>query len=156
MGRLFDCVAAMLGLFPSITFEAQSAMALEFLCGNETVINSKPYTFEIKNNTININPIIIEISKDIQKGVKPQVISQKFHKTIIDFTLASVQGASKISGLNKVVLSGGVMQNRILLNGLIEVLTRNNFTVYSPRNLSPNDSSISVGQVMIANRIMER
>ncbi len=155
MGRFFDCISAMLGLFPSITFEAQSAMALEFLCGNESVSDSESYSFEISKNIIDIRPVIIEVSKDIQKGVKPQVISRKFHKTIIDFTLASVQKASKVSGLSKVVLSGGVMQNRILLNGLIETLTRNNFTVYSLKNLSPNDGSISVGQVMIANRIME-
>ena len=155
MGRLFDSVAAMLGLFPSITFEAQSAMALEFLCGNESVSDSKSYSFEISKNIIDIRPVIIDVSKDIQRGTNHRIISKRFHKTIIDFTLASVQKTSLASGLNKVVLSGGVMQNRILLNGLIEALTRNNFTVYSPRNLSPNDSSISVGQVMIANRIME-
>ena len=154
MGRLFDCVAAMLGLFPSITFEAQSAMALEFLCGNESVSDSKSYSFEIIKDVIDIRSIIIEVSKDIQRGVIHNIISKKFHKTIIDFTLASVQKISVLSGIDKVVLSGGVMQNRILLNGLIEALTKNNFTVYSPRNLSPNDSSISVGQVMIANRIM--
>ena len=152
MGRLFDCIAAMLGLFPTITFEAQSAMALEFLCRNESVPDSKPYSFEIIKDVIDIKPIIIDVSKDIQKGTNHKVISKRFHKTIIDFTLASIQKVSLASGLNKVVLSGGVMQNRILLNGLIEALTKNNFTVYSPRNLSPNDSSISVGQVMIANR----
>lgn len=154
MGRLFDCISTMLGLFPSITFEAQSAMALEFLCGNESVSDSESYSFEISKDIIDIRPIIIEVSKDIQKDVSHKVISKRFHKTIIDFTLASVQNVSATSGLNKVVLSGGVMQNRILLNGLMEALTKNNFTVYSPRNLSPNDSSISVGQVMIANRIM--
>jgi len=143
-----------LGLFPSITFEAQSAMALEFLCENEPVSGSEPYSFEIGKDVIDIRPIILEVSKDIQKGVDHKVISKRFHKTIINFTLASVQKVSLVSGLNKVVLSGGVMQNRILLNGLTEALTRKNFTVYSPRNLSPNDSSISVGQVMIANRII--
>lgn len=152
MGRLFDCIAAMLGLFPTITFEAQSAMALEFLCGNESVSDSKSYSFEISKDVIDTRSIIIEVSKDIQKGVSHKVISKRFHKTIIDFTLASVQKISVQSGIDKVVLSGGVMQNRTLLNELIEALTRNNFTVYSPINLSPNDSSISVGQVMIANR----
>jgi len=154
MGRLFDCVAAMLGLFPTITFEAQSAMALEFLCRSESVSDAEPYQFGINKDIIDVRPIIIEVSKDIQKGVNHEVISQRFHKTIINFTLISVQKVSVVSGLNKVVLSGGVMQNRILLDGLIEALTRKNFTVYSPRNLSPNDGSISVGQIMIANRIM--
>jgi len=152
IGRLFDCIAAMLGLFPAITFEAQSAMALEFLCGNEPVSDSKPYTYEICDNLIKIESIIFEVSKDIQKSINPKIIAKRFHKTIIDFTLESVKRVSATSGLRKVVLSGGVMQNRILLDGLIEALTKNNFTVFSPQNLSPNDSSISVGQVMIANR----
>jgi len=154
IGRLFDCISAMLGLFPSITFEAQSAIALEFLCGNEPISDSESYSFEISKNTIDIRPLIIDVYKDIQKGVEHKVISKRFHKTIIDFTLASVQKVKHTSGLNKVVLSGGVMQNRILLDGLIETLTKNSFTVFSPRNLSPNDGSISVGQVMIANRII--
>jgi len=152
IGRLFDCIAAMLGLFPTITFEAQSAMALEFLCDNEQVSDSKPYAFEIRDNQIIINSIIFEISEDILKGINPKIIAKRFHKTIIEFTVDAVKKASAASCLRKVVLSGGVMQNRILLDGLIEALTKNNFTVYSPQNLSPNDSSISVGQVMIANR----
>ena len=152
MGRLFDCISAMLSLFPSITFEAQSAMALEFLCGNENVLNSKPYSFEIDSGIIDIRPIIIEISEDVKNGVDPKIISKRLHKTIIEFTLASIQSVALISNIKKVVLSGGVMQNRILLDGLTETLIKNNFTVYSPKNLSPNDSSISVGQVMIANR----
>jgi hydrogenase maturation protein HypF len=127
-------------------------MALEFLCGNESVSDSKPYKFEINKDTIDIRPIILEVSKDIQNGIDNKVISKRFHITIIEFTLAVIKKVSVTSGLNKVVLSGGVMQNRILLDGLIEALTRNNFTVYSPRYLSPNDGSISVGQVMIANR----
>lgn len=156
MGRLFDCVSAMLGLFPTITFEAQSAMALEYLCENEQVLDCEPYSYDITNEIIDIQPCIKEITSDVQRGVESKTISKKFHKTIIDLTVNSVEKARKRSGLKKVVLSGGVMQNRILLNGLIKKLSRNNFTVYAPENLSPNDSSISVGQVMIANRKIEQ
>lgn len=152
LGRLFDCISSMLGLFPEITFEAQSAMALEFLCENESITDSQPYLYKLSNGEINIKPIIIEISKDIKNGIQPITIAKRFHKTIVEFTLEAVRKIAEQTKLNKVVLSGGVMQNRILLDELIEMLTRNNFTVYPPKNLSPNDSSISVGQVMIANK----
>jgi len=152
MGRLFDCISSMLGLFPEITFEAQSAMALEFLCENESITDAIPYSYKLTENEISIKPIIIDIAKDVRNGINPKIISKRFHKTIVEFTLEAVRKIAERTKLNKVVLSGGVMQNRILLDGLTETLTKNNFTVYPPKNLSPNDSSISVGQVMIANK----
>lgn len=152
MGRLFDCVSALLGLSPTITFEAQSAMALEFLCENESITGSEPYSYELTNNIINIKPMIIEITHEVNSNVSSKKIAKRFHKTIVDLTLSAVTIISKNTGLNKVVLSGGVMQNRILLDELTETLKRNNFTVYPPKNLSPNDSSISVGQVMVGNK----
>jgi len=58
---------------------------------------------------------------------------------------------SKKSGIKKVILSGGVMQNKIIVENLNQILIINNFTVYLPSELPSNDGSISVGQVMIAN-----
>jgi hydrogenase maturation protein HypF len=54
-----------------------------------------------------------------------------------------------------VVLSGGVMQNKVLLEGISKVLTKNNFTVFVPSILPPNDGSISVGQVVVGNKIFD-
>ncbi len=155
MGRLFDCVAAMLNLYPAITFEAQSAMALEFLCSYEDVLAEKPYPFRIAENEIIIEPMLKEIAESIQIKIEKKTIAKRFHRTILEFTLQAVKELQAETGLSKIVLSGGVMQNRIILDGLTELLSRNNFTVYLPANLPPNDGSISVGQLMIANRIYQ-
>ena len=152
MGRLFDCVAAMLGLYPEISFEAQSAMALEFLCQNKPVFEEEFYSYNIDDQIIRIKNIISEIAEDISKNTAPETIARKFHHTILKFTLDCVQKAYKLSGTKKVVLSGGVMQNEVILEGLKFILEKNGFEVFLPSELTPNDGSISVGQVMVANR----
>ena len=154
MGRLFDAVAAMLGLFPVITFEAQSAMALEYLCGRASLQGIPPYPYQISDQVIDITPVIRAVRKDLLQGVAQNVIALRFHRTVIDFTLSAVLNISRDTGLKKVVLSGGVMQNGVLLRGLIEEISRNNFTVYHSSELPSNDGAISTGQVIIANRII--
>jgi len=153
MGRLFDCVAAMLGLYPEITFEAQSAMALEFLCQNKPVFEEDSYPYNIDNHIIYLKDLISEIVEDISKKIDQETIARKFHHTILKFTLDCVQKTYKLSGIRKVVLSGGVMQNRVILDGLKFILEKHNFEVFLPSELTPNDGSISVGQVLIANRM---
>ena len=151
IGRLFDCVATMLGLFPTISFEAQSAMALEFLCECELLENAKIYPFKVENKIIDIRPILKAISTDIKNGENSKNIAKAFHKTIIHFTLDAIQQIHAKTNINKVVLAGGVMQNSILLDGISELLSKNNFTVFAPQNLPSNDGSISVGQILIGN-----
>lgn len=151
MGRLFDCVAAMLGLFPRITFEAQSAMALEFLCADAPTEKVASYPYELKGCDINIVPLIRAVSKDILNGISKNVIAEKFHNSIIDFTVEAVREISKDTGLKKIVLSGGVMQNVILLKGLIDLLTKEGLSVFYPKELPANDGAVSVGQALIAN-----
>lgn len=153
MGRLFDCISAMLGLFPNITFEAQSAMALEFLCGKESLEKVPSYPFEIKNEEIDFIPLIKAVTEDIRQKKSQVEIARRFHKSVIDFTVQAIQKVKKETGLNKVILSGGVMQNNVLLEGLCGELEKNYFTVFTPSQLPSNDGAISAGQVMIANRV---
>ena len=152
MGRLFDCVAAMLGLYPEISFEAQSSMALEFLCQNKSVFEEKNYSYNIYNHYICLEKMLSEIMSDISNQIPKEIIARKFHQTILHFTLDCVQKAKAETGLNKVVLAGGVMQNTIILEGLKTILEKHNFEVFLPSQLTPNDGSISVGQVLVANR----
>lgn len=151
MGRLFDAVATMLGLFPEISFEAQSALALEFLCHDLPILDQPPYPCEIRDNDILIAPILSGLMEDIKRAKKKEQIAARFHRTIMDFTLQALQRARKTTGLTKVVLAGGVMQNKIIFTGLVRSLTENGFQVYTPGWLSPNDEAISLGQLVIAN-----
>jgi len=152
MGRLFDCVAAILGLFPEITFEAQSAMALEFLSADKNISEKDNYPYNLEKDMIDIIPLIRAVANDVQRKEPLHRIAGKFHSTIINFTLEAVKKAHKKTGIKKVVLSGGVMQNKVLLEGISKILTKNNFTVFVPSILPPNDGSISVGQVVVGSK----
>jgi len=57
------------------------------------------------------------------------------------------------AGTNKVVLSGGVFQNRLLLNKTVALLERSNFEVYTHRQVPCNDGGISLGQAVIASSV---
>ncbi len=155
MGRLFDCVAAMLCLFPEITFEAQSAMALEFLSRDKGISGKDNYPYNLEKDKIDIIPLIRAVANDVQRKEPYHRIAGKFHNTVTKFTLEAVRKAHKKTGIKKVVLSGGVMQNKVLLEGISKVLMKNNFTVFVPSILPPNDGSISVGQLVIGNKIFE-
>ncbi len=151
MGRLFDCVSAMLGLFPEITFEAQSAMALEFLYKDQDISDKDIYPYTLEKDTIGITPLIQAVANDIQRKESLHRIAGKFHNTVIKFTLDAVKKASELTGIKKIVLCGGVMQNKAILEGIIRILEKNDFTVFISCILPPNDGSISVGQVVVGN-----
>ena len=152
MGRLFDCVTAMLGIFPEITFEAQSAMALEFLSGEKGISGKDNYPYNLEKDTIDIIPLIRAVAKDVQRKEPHHRIAGKFHRTIVNFTLEAVKKVHRNTGIKKVVLSGGVMQNKVLLEGISKVLMKNNFTVFSSSVLPSNDGAISVGQMVVGNK----
>jgi len=150
MGRLFDCVSAMLDLVTKISFDAQAAMALESICP-ENIMDYPPYEFYFDQQNIKIKPVLQGISHDIQQNEPHPLISARFHHTIIEFTLQAVKLLRKESSINNVVLAGGVMQNAIIFTNLIKMLQKNNFTVFAPRLFPPNDGSIALGQIVIAN-----
>jgi len=146
----------MLGLFPAISFEAQSAMALQFLCGYGDISELGSYNYSIEKDQMNIIPLLQDIVKDIRSNTSHRNIAGKFHNTIVEMTLSAILKVRKTTGLSKVVLSGGVMQNSILFHNLVKKLSKNNFTVIKPEIIPPNDSSISLGQAVIANKIFQR
>jgi len=95
-------------------------------------------------------PIIHGVVRDIQKSVEPTEISAKFHGTLIRLfaDLCAVIGRER--GLKRVVLSGGVFQNTLLLNGLTEALENKNFQVHTHQRVPANDGGIALGQAVVA------
>lgn len=160
MGRLFDCVSAMLGIMDEITYEAEAAINLEY-AAKKTIKDFYPYGISEANHgqsgsvefIVKIQPILEEIIKDMEKKLDNSIISAKFHNTIIRFSLDIVKKVRKIYGVNNIVVSGGVFQNRYLLNLMIERLERNGFKVYIHHKLPTNDGCISYGQVIYGNLI---
>ncbi|MBU4011140.1 MAG: carbamoyltransferase HypF, partial [Proteobacteria bacterium] len=131
-GRLFDGVAALTGLRDVINFEGQAAMDLEMVQSREEMSS---YPCEIFNENgiclIKHQPIIKGVVEDIKKGKTAAQISRRFHITLIEILTRICCEVREESALEKVVLSGGVFQNRTILSGLEEGLKQKGFMVYS-------------------------
>lgn len=151
-GRLFDAVASILGICDTITFEAQAAMALEFVADGKF---GKPYGYNLVEDegTFIVDPkrLIEEIVHDYKHSVPPREIARRFHATIVEFASEICSLLREADNINQVVLSGGVFQNVLLLRGLSRELRENGFEVYTHSRVPTNDGGISLGQAVAAN-----
>lgn len=148
MGRLFDAVAALLGVRMKSSFEGQSAMEVEFLALDNTTKESYPIII-IENNGLfewEWRPVITELLNDVDANIPKSKIARKFHNTLSEYI---VEMAKKIN-VPRIVLSGGCFQNMILLNQTITLLRRNGFTPYWHQRIPANDGGISLGQIYAA------
>jgi hydrogenase maturation protein HypF len=158
LGRVFDAVAAMLGLGSYNHFEAQLPMALETITENGV---EDCYGFELIRETdkplqLDLCKTIEGIINDIQEELSGGVISAKFHNTLAIALLAMAKQARESTKLDTVALSGGVFCNRYLTNRLIKLLKKGGFHVLFNRDVPANDGGISLGQAAIAARKISR
>lgn len=150
MGRLFDGVSSIIGLRNFSTYEGQAAMELETVA-DENV--SSYYKFEYtagEPRIISTQPIIRGIVEDIQNCRKISEISGKFHNTLVHIFLNICNDIRKEKQTNRVVLSGGVFQNSILLKGMVSALEKNNFKVFTHSKIPTGDGGLALGQAVIA------
>ena len=152
LGRLFDGVAAIIGIRNQVNFEGQAAMELEMLAADDIdSIYDVEWLMEKKGGIqILPAPIIRGVVEDVQNGLSISQISIKFHKTLIALFSEICAGVRRDSQLNRVVLSGGCFQNDILLSGMIHELASRDFEVFAHRRVPTNDGGISLGQAMVA------
>lgn len=155
LGRVFDAVAAMLGLGSYNHFEAQLPMALEAIITGDT---EEHYDFELKSSPgkplqLDLRKMIMQLISDIQENKPCGVVSGKFHNTLAEALLLFAKAARESKNLNTVALSGGVFCNRYLTNRVIKLLNKNSFSVLFNRNIPSNDGGISLGQAAIAAKL---
>jgi hydrogenase maturation protein HypF len=98
---------------------------------------------------INLTTLISGLVKDLQEGESIPTLSAKFHNTLAALVLELAQQGKKISGLDRVALSGGVWQNISLLTNSINHLSQAGFQVLTHHHVPPNDGGISLGQAVI-------
>ena len=161
LGRLFDGVAAILGIGYTAGFEGQAAMALENRAAEKTNYLRSPRLYNVDLTSgaicrISVDSIIFGIVKDMQQGLSPEEISTRFHLSLIESYVELCDRIREETGLNRVVLSGGVFQNAILFKGLLEGLMRKGFAVYAHSQAPTNDGGISLGQAVVAAARMGR
>jgi len=152
-GRLFDAVAALLGVCLENTYEGQAAIELgELVLPVEEGARFKPYPYEIKGEIISPTRLIREILNDRKKGVTTPVIATKFHQTLSCLICDIINKLAGETGLKKVALSGGSWQNRYLFQAAGRQLTSRGYQVLYHKQLPANDGGIALGQAMIADR----
>ena len=154
-GRLFDAVASIAGVRDYVNFEGQAAMELEWLAGN--VAPNGAYPFDLswpvdssKPGVIDTRPLILSAAEDAYGGVGAANIARRFHSTLVAI-IADVCGRiSERTGLDAVVLSGGVFLNAVLTKEVQQCLARMGLRVYRHRLVPPNDGGLSLGQLAVA------
>lgn len=149
-GRLFDAVSAVLGLCSDVTFDSEAPMRLESLIDCET---EEYYPFQI-GKKITFSETFKAILEDIPMQ-NISLISAKFHNTIARIILQASVSIRKETSLNKVVLSGGVFQNKYLLEKALFLLKHSGFETFTNHQVPSNDGGISLGQLIIASKKRE-
>ncbi|MFZ0034197.1 MAG: carbamoyltransferase HypF, partial [Sedimentisphaerales bacterium] len=158
LGRVFDAVAAMLGLGSYNHFEAQLSMAIEAIA-EDNIEEHYGFEFVKKANEpfhLDLRKMIRQVITDIKNKTAGGVISAKFHNTIAAALLEMAKEARAGKKLATVALSGGVFCNQYLTNRLIKLLKKNDFRVLFNRDIPSNDGGISVGQAAIAAKLVNR
>jgi hydrogenase maturation protein HypF len=153
-GRLFDAVAAILGLCYTPAYDAQGAILLEREAG-ECHYLSDPYPFAIDHNKLNYDDTIKALVGDVRGGVERKNIATRFHSTVILSGIEMCERIRSQTSIDSVVLGGGVFQNRIIMKYFREGLEERGFTVYVNSLVPPNDGGISFGQGITALALLE-
>ncbi|WP_420628257.1 carbamoyltransferase HypF [Candidatus Leptofilum sp.] len=149
MGRLFDAVAALIGVRQEVTYEGQAAIELEAIAAPGVEAS---YQFELANSCFDAAPIFADIVVDLRAGVATAVIAAKFHNAVANLILQLSLQMRQRHGFNQVALSGGVFQNVMLLETAVRHLHHHNFEIFTHRLVPSNDGGLALGQIMIASK----
>jgi hydrogenase maturation protein HypF len=178
MGRLFDAIAALVGLAPpsgKITFEGQAAMALEFAAettsslplGEETESTDSPLplagttewsgpgvrAYRIPLQPAKNGPLIADWEPMIREILAEHAAGVPTTRISLKFHRALAEMAVEVAksvNLPQIVLSGGCFQNALLLRQTYSRLIEAGFQVFLPQQFPPGDGGIALGQVFIA------
>jgi len=143
VGRLFDAVASLTHVAQQNRFEGQAAMLLENEIG--TLRTDEAYPFPGGD----WRPLIQTLLADRQAGTALPLMAARFHNALLAWILEVAAGAR----LKQVVFSGGVFQNRYLTERAAEQLESRGFTVYTHRQVPPNDGGIALGQAVLSRQV---
>ncbi len=162
-GRIFDAIASLLCIRHKISYESQAAMELEAVATIEENEPDETYDFKITSTEdtdeetnedrlfeMDLIPGIPQIVTDLKKDEPISKISLKFHHTLVALFVDTVVKISEETGIQKIVLSGGVFNNDIIFKQMIEKLEVQGFMVFTHTQVPTGDGGICLGQVVVA------
>jgi hydrogenase maturation protein HypF len=151
-GRLFDAVAALIGIRQVVSFEAQAAMDLEMLGRSST--DTHGYCFEIRRHDghwqIDTSPVFRAIVEDLRRKVCAETISRRFHNGLVETLVGLACLLRQESALNRICLSGGTFNNLLVFDLLIDKLKLKGFEVFAHAEVPTGDGGLSLGQALVA------
>jgi len=149
-GRLFDGLAALVGLHAVTSYEGQAAIAFEAIATGRTVA---PYPLPLTAPAqgaapleLDWRPLVLAVLEDLSRGRDRGDIAAAAHAALV----AGVAAVAEEVGQARVALSGGCMQNHLLVEGVHATLRRRGHDVLTHRLVPPNDGGICLGQIAVA------
>jgi hydrogenase maturation protein HypF len=157
-GRLFDAVASIAGVRDRVSHEGQAAIELEYLASGTRPDGAYPFGLDPKGDlatpeaplVIDTRPLIRTVADDTARGVSQNLIARRFHSTLVELIASTCARLRQETGIEKVVLSGGVFLNGILAEEVSTRLRRDGFLAYRHRRVPPNDGGLCLGQLAVA------
>lgn len=150
-GRLFDAVSAFLGVCGINRYEGQAAIELEAAAAVGR--NVGPYRYSLGREdgmlVMDVFPLWQDMAEDHQQGRPVPEIAAGFHSTLVEMMTDALCSLRDETGIKKVVLSGGVFHNQLLLVQLTQDLIENGFIPYQQTLVPPGDGGISLGQAAV-------
>jgi hydrogenase maturation protein HypF len=147
MGRLFDAVAALCGVRTEVSYEGQAAVELEAISDRS---ERGAYPLDVAGGVLDARGTVAAVALQVAAGIDPSLVGARFHRAVARATARACADAAGARGLDTVVLSGGVWQNRLLLELTTPLLEESGLRVLVPERLPPNDGAISFGQAAVA------
>ena len=146
-GRLFDAAGSLLGLGMIHTYDAQIAIALESLCGDEKGI-LLDYNYD--GRILDFTPTVQSIMDGVVKGKSKAHLSASFHKTVAIALCETSADLMERYNISDAAISGGVFQNRKLVELIYRAWHVGN--LYMNEAVPSNDGGLALGQLWIGNQ----
>ncbi len=160
-GRIFDMAASLLGICQQMSYEGQAAMELEAVAKralDETIADwLADSSLRVSDYAqlcgerweIGIEQFVVMLLDGLAKGQSPASLALEFHRLFIcAFSAITIKLAMECK-IYRVVLSGGCMQNLLLLEGFVYLLEKNGMEVFIGEVLPMNDGGLSAGQAIL-------
>jgi hydrogenase maturation protein HypF len=147
VGRLFDAVAALIGVRQEVRDEAQAAVELEALAEPS---ETGAYHFDFDGSTFDAAPVIRDLVSEMRRGTAKPILAARFHNALAAAAAEACRRARLLSGITRVALSGGVWQNLFLLERTVTLLEQADFDVLLHRRVPANDGGLALGQAAVA------
>lgn len=152
-GRLFDAVAACLGLSAvRQSYEGEAAMRLEALAAS-AVATAGAYPYGTDGEALDPSPMFQALAEDLDSGVEAETIAARFHGFLVTGFADAARSMAEAFGTDRIALSGGCFQNLTLLSGMMDELA--DLRIAGPGLVPANDGGLAFGQALVALARME-